>query len=171
MTYTAKTFSDERYTLWNTRGMYHNLPLIGGAEQIAGADRRAKDVVCREDGLTLDMSACYPQGIGTCECRRTLSLSDSGTVTVSDSIRTKQPQTVKWVFMLRHVPEIGHGTVRTGSLRICFPSECIANAEEIPITDARMARSFPSSLWRLTFDVPASVEHHMLFSFTHISDE
>lgn len=32
MVYTAKTFSDARYTLWNCRSMYHNVPLIGGFE-------------------------------------------------------------------------------------------------------------------------------------------
>lgn len=167
MTYTAKTFSGERYTLWNTRSMYHNLPLIGGAEQLPGADRRAGVVACQKDGLTLDMAVCYPEEIGVRECKRTLSLSVSGEVTVSDSIQINQPQPVQWVYMLRHAPVIGQGIVRTGSLTMRFPSDLIVNADEIPITDARMARSFPGSLWRMTVEAPASAIHDAVFSFMH----
>ena len=44
MIYTAKTFSDRRYELWNCRAAYHNVPIIGGCEQQAGRQYAARDV-------------------------------------------------------------------------------------------------------------------------------
>ena len=70
MVYTAKTFSDCRYELWNCRAMYHNVPIIGGHEQQAGAQYAARDV--QEDvlGMALDLAAAYPAEAGVLQCRR-----------------------------------------------------------------------------------------------------
>ena len=50
MVYTAKTFSEERYTLWNVRAEWHNVPLVGGQEQREGAGRRGtRGTACEAD--------------------------------------------------------------------------------------------------------------------------
>ncbi|MCQ2458483.1 MAG: heparinase II/III-family protein, partial [Clostridia bacterium] len=165
MTYTAKTFSSERYTLWNTRGMYHNIPVIGGAEQQPGTGRRARNVCRLPDGMELDMALCYPEETGTAECRRRLTVTPEGAVTVRDSIRTETAQPVEWVFMTRHEPEITADAVLIGKLKLLPGQPFTALSEEIPVTDGRMARSFPGKLWRLTVtDVPA-LSHNREFHF------
>ncbi len=63
MTYSKITFSDRRYTLWTTRSKYHNVPLIGGCEQMPGAEYCPTDVSYSIDGNTehfsLDIANSY----------------------------------------------------------------------------------------------------------------
>ena len=166
MVYTAKTFSADRYTLWNVRAAYHNLPMIGNHEQQAGPQYAARDVQCLPDGLSLDMADAYDSQAGIVACRRTLTLTEAG-FTLEDAIELTEAQSVTWVFMLRSKPEIGHGELLAGSLRLAYGTDLHAQAEELPITDSRMSRSFPGSLWRVTLTAAPSCSHHQRFRATH----
>ena len=162
MTYTGKTFSDERYTLWNTRSMNHNLPLIGGFEQASGWERKARDVEKLPDGLRLDMAPAYPGEAGVLACRRTATCSEAG-CRVEDVIRLERPEGVTEVFLLRNRPEIEKGGVCAGRTRITPDGPMDVGIEEIPVTDPRMARNFPGSLWRVAFSAPEGKEHRLGF--------
>ena len=165
MTYTAKTFSARRYELWNIRSAYHNVPMIGGLEQLPGADRKARNTAYLADGLRLDMAGCYPDGAETETCARELTLDPDGRARILDRIVTRAPKTVEWVFMLREKPILAGNRIRSGSLTLTAPEGPEIKAEEIPVTDARMARSFPGSLWRLTVTAEAATEHVAEFRF------
>lgn len=165
MTYTGKTFSAERYTLWNTRGMYHNVPMIGGFEQASGWTRRARDVEALPDGLGLDMAPAYPEGAGVLECRRRVTCSKSG-CRIEDGIRLDSPRTVTEVFLLRNCPEIQGGDVCAGRIHISPYRPMDVEIEEIRIDDPRMARNFPGSLWRVAFSDGEAEEHRMRFAIT-----
>ncbi len=43
-TYTAKTFSAQRYEIWTMQSAYHNLPTVNGVMQGAGRQFEARDV-------------------------------------------------------------------------------------------------------------------------------
>ena len=139
MTYTGKTFSAERYTLWNTRSMYHSVPMIGGFEQVNGWTRRARDVEALPDGLGLDMAPAYPEGAGVAECRRRATCSASG-CRIEDLIRLEEARPVTEVFLLRNRPMIEGGDVCAGRIRIAPDRPMEVGIEEIPVTDTRMAR-------------------------------
>ena len=158
MTYTGKTFSGERYSLWNTRGKYHNVPMIGGFEQINGWERRARDVRATEDGLTLDIANAYPAEAGVLRCVREAACGEGG-CRLRDVIDTREPQTVTETLLLRHPPEIDREGVSSGALRIVPGPGMAAKVEEIPVTDPRMAKNFPGSLWRVTFTAGAACHH------------
>ena len=51
----------ERYTLWNVRAAWHNLPMIGGQEQREGAEHAAREVKCTPDGMELNLEGTYPR--------------------------------------------------------------------------------------------------------------
>ncbi|MEV5965784.1 heparinase II/III family protein [Kribbella sp. NPDC051952] len=74
-TYTALSFSDRRYEHWVVRSDWHNVPLLNGQEQSAGADYRATDVVATENSLALGLSGS--------PCRRVATL-DAGVITIAD---------------------------------------------------------------------------------------
>jgi hypothetical protein len=77
-TYTRKTFSSERYTIWTMQSAYHNLPAVGGVMQRAGREFEAADVVHRADDtgseLSLNLEKAYPREAGIKTWRRTLRL-------------------------------------------------------------------------------------------------
>ena len=169
MVYTAKTFSDRRYELWNCRAMYHNVPIIGGHEQQAGTQYAARDV--QEDvlGMALDLAAAYPAEAGVLQCRR--SFQHDITLSVRDEIVCVREQPVTWVFMLRHAPLIDQKAqcceLSGSGFRIGWSGGALLTAavEEIKITDGRMAKSYPGSLWRLTLTAAPSTHHIQEFLF------
>jgi len=165
MTYTGKTFSGERYTLWNTRSMYHSVPLIGGFEQMNGWERKARNVERLPDGLRLDLAPAYPGEAGVRECGRTAVCTEEG-CRVGDVIRLDSPQAVTEVFLLRHRPEVIGGDVCAGAIRISPDKPMTVEIGEIPVTDPRMARNFPGSLWRVGFTAREAKEHRLGFEIT-----
>lgn len=64
-TYTAQTFSNRRYELWNMQSQWHNCPLINGVMQMDGKSYRASAVTAttRKDGveIAMELSKAYPE--------------------------------------------------------------------------------------------------------------
>ena len=165
MVYTAKTFSDQRYTLWNVRGAYHNLPMIGDCEQQPGQEFAARNTVCLPNGLSLDMAGAYGPEAGALHVLREMQLTEAG-LCLHDRIALSKPQKVQWVFMLRHKPQRTASGFTDGGLAIACPPGLAYDIQEIPVDDARMARSFPGSLWRLTAAAPANTVFDAVFTVT-----
>ena len=164
MTYTAKTFSPERYTLWNTRSAYHNVPLIGAWEQRAGREYAARNVHCLPDGLALDLAGAYPEEAGVSSLQRDMRLGKDA-LTVRDRIVLRRKSPVTWVFLLRYQPFFSSGGFLSGALRAEYPASFQSEAEEIPVADPRMARNFPGSLWRVLVTAPADMAFDATFIF------
>jgi len=135
--YTAKTFSSERYTLWNTRSRNHNVALIAGCEQGAGAEFRAVDVIMDEESASMELKHCYPVECGLKSYVRHAVLHQDG-FRLHDRISMVCPAPVEWVFLLREEPSIQPGVCNAGALRLCFSPELQCEAEAYPVTDARM---------------------------------
>ena len=165
MIYTAKTFSAERYTLWNVRADWHNLPVIGGYIQQPGAEQAARDVKCTPDGMSLDMAAAYEDEAGILRLKRTFALAEDG-LALTDEGELRRAQTAAWIFLLREKPVWKNGTVIAGNLRIRCPEGLAFAAEEKPVTDGRMARSWPGSLWRVTLQCAETRDFRMTFIFS-----
>lgn len=62
-TYTAKTFSSQRYSIWTMQSQYHNLPTINGVSQQEGRSFKAKNVNAdkSKNRFRLDLSNAYPK--------------------------------------------------------------------------------------------------------------
>ena len=163
MNYTAKTFSDARYTLWNVRSAYHNVPMIGGYEQQPGKAYAARDVRCLPNGLSLELAGTYDVSAGIESLRRSMELMENEFV-LHDRISLRQPAPVTWVWMLRNHPSVMGNTLLSGGIRIVFPPELQCEAEEIPVTDSRMTRNFPGSLWRIKLTGAPAAHAEVLFT-------
>lgn len=164
MVYTAQTFhAQTRYALFNTRSRNHNLPLIGETEQAAGPLYAARAVCMEADAVSMDIAGAYPASAGVRTLQHRLCLHHQE-LEVHDVIELTHAQPVTWVFMLRHRPEISINQVHTGPIHIHFGGPLTAAAEEFKVTDARMARNFPGSVWRLTLTAPPAAQHDVCFA-------
>ncbi|MEZ6095787.1 MAG: heparinase II/III family protein [Pirellulaceae bacterium] len=71
-TYTSRTFSSKRYSLWYTRSDHHNVPIVQGQTQREGARYRASVVDVSKDSdipaVTLELNAAYPAKAGISGC-------------------------------------------------------------------------------------------------------
>ena len=164
-TYTALTFGPQRYTLDNTRARNHNLPLIGGVEQAPGCGYAARDVHADAQGASMDIVGAYPAEAGAVSAVRSLRMTDGG-ILLRDELVLSREAPVTWVFMLREQPQLLEGEARFGRLCLAFDPALHAAVEEMPVTDARMARNFPGSLWRLTLEAPPAARLTQNFTIT-----
>ena len=156
MTYTAKTFSDERYTLWNVRSAYHNLPIAGTCEQSPGRAYAARRVRALPNGISLGLEGAYDCASGLEMLTREAVLSGDGTLTLRDTLRMNRPEPVTWVFMFREEPVLDGSRIRTGKMRMQIPAEAGVCIECIPVEDPRMQKSFPGNLYRVLIRVEAA---------------
>lgn len=95
-TYTNKTFSDVRYTLYKSLGSYgHPVPVVDGVEQVEGREAEAvvlkTDFTNDKDVFKVDFTSAYPSEklkklIRTFELDRT----GKGQVTVTDEFKLKK---------------------------------------------------------------------------------
>lgn len=165
MVYTAKTFSDERYTLWNVRADWHSVPVIGGCLQQAGAEHAASRVRCTPDGMEMNLEGAYGAEAGLESLRRSFTLTGDGLL-LEDEGALRAPREVTWVFLLRHRPEWRDGRITAGNLSVRCPDGLSFRAEEKPVEDARMARNWPGSLWRVTLTGGKAEAFRARFVFT-----
>ena len=165
MTYTAKTFSEERYTLWNVQAQWHNLPMIGGAAEREGAEHRAEQAERTPDGMAVNLEKAYGPEAGIKRLRRSFSLSAGG-LRLRDEIELDEEKPVTWVFLLREKPDWEDHRVRAGRLQISCPEELDFSAEEKPVTDPRMARNWSGSLWRVLLRSEAAADFRAEFVFS-----
>ena len=94
-TYTAKTFSKDRYAIWYNTSPYHNLPTINGVQQQEGLRFAASDVSwqtsSKDHKLTMDIEKAYPETTGLTKWRRTITLNRSGAIQVVDDYTATTP--------------------------------------------------------------------------------
>ncbi len=170
MVYTAKTFSDERYTLWNVRAEWHNLPVIGSYEQREGAEHAAQNVKMTPDGMEMNLEAAYEEAAGIQELKRSFTLNQDG-LQLTDEGLLNNARKVTWIFLLRERPMPENGRITAGNLVIRCPEGLTFAAEEKPVTDPRMARSWPGSLWRVKLQSGETERFRMTFLFTEADRE
>lgn len=170
MVYTAKTFSAERYTLWNVRAEWHNLPIIGGHEQREGSEHAAQKVHMTPDGLEMNLEAAYDETAGIRELKRSFSLAEKG-LRLTDEGTLQNGQEITWIFLLRRKPVWENGRIRAGNLMIRCPEELAFTAEEKPVEDPRMARSWQGSLWRVRLKSGKLDRFRMIFEFVKADRE
>ena len=82
--YTAKTFSNDRYSIWTMQSQYHNLPQINGIDQKDGKEYAAKVVSHKDGQLTLDIAGAYPAEAAIKSWKRTVFAMKSGISVTED---------------------------------------------------------------------------------------
>ena len=82
--YTAKTFSNDRYSIWTMQSQYHNLPQINGIDQKDGKEYAAKVVSHKDGQLTLDIAGAYPAEAAVKSWKRTVLAMKSGISVTED---------------------------------------------------------------------------------------
>ena len=80
-----------------------------------------------------------------------------------DAIETDGEQDITWVFLFRDRPSLEQGKAMVGRLCLSFPEGLKAQVEELPVTDKRLTRNYPGSLFRLTLNWKTASSHTARF--------
>jgi hypothetical protein len=168
-TYTAKTFSPERYEIWTMQSAYHNLPTINGIQQKEGRQFRSENVAYKADDATaafsLDIARAYPSEARVNTWIRTVTLLRHEGVELSESYSLGafvKPLTLSLMTPL-FVDLSAPGEIRLTdskgspglSVAISFDSaQFKASTEEIPLADARLSAVWGNRLARIILTSP-----------------
>ena len=190
-TYTKKTFSDERYTIWSMQSNWHSLPMINGVPQSHGRDYRSSDVACnlKKGEFSLDISGAYPKD-ASCEAwKRSYRLSD-GRLAIKDTFRLTERKAADIenfmvygeVFLPGETYPVGGGsrTVPSGcvviaadgvSAEIAFPKSLTPSVETMHLDDPRMTSVWGDTLRRISFtsdpDAPLSGSYGFTIKYSN----
>ena len=157
-TYSAKTFSAQRYEIWTMQSAYHNLPTINGVMQGAGREFQAKDVTFNETAnritFSADIAAAYPAEAGVRRWQRRVTLDRKiPAAELEDSYELTQwrePARLSLMTPLR-VDTSRPGEVRLGGRYVLTYDAGKVNAavEEIRVSDERLRSVWGDGLERL----------------------
>jgi Heparinase II/III-like protein len=173
-TYTAKTFSPDRYSIWTMQSGYHNLPTVNDVSQKEGRKYAAKDVSYHvtdaKAALSMDIAGAYPQEAGIQSWRRTLTLERGVEVIVQDAYQLKgEPKGINLTLMTCREPI----TQTAGKILLGFPPESTSathaevvydpalisvRAEPIDIHDPQLQSSWGSRIWRILLTMKQAAE-------------
>lgn len=150
--YTAKTFSPQRYEIWTMQSAYHNLPTVGGVMQQDGEAFAAREVSVSmtpsEALMEMDIAGAYPVAATLRGYRRTVRLLKGESVEIEDVADGDLPITLSLMFAER--PLLTAGTIMLGDLGQVFVSGAGApELEEIEITDPRLRKAWPHQIYRV----------------------
>lgn len=176
-TYNSKTFGRERYSIWTMRSAYHNVPLINGVEQEAGAAYAAKDVSFVNDAKTVvfkaDIAAAYPVAAEVNKWERIYKLSRDQSFTISDkySLKANHGNSALNFMTAALVEKKKEGLIQlvAGSSTINMeydPKLLEAAIEPIQITDKKLLESWPVQVFRIVLrlrNTKTSGSHHIVF--------
>ncbi len=94
-TYTAKTFSPERYSIWTMQSAFHSLPTINGVQQAPGHIFKARNVSWQADDhqaeFQLDLAEAWPPEAGVKCWERTITLIRGQEIVVADRFELAAP--------------------------------------------------------------------------------
>jgi hypothetical protein len=150
-TYTAKTFSSERYDIWTMQSGFHNLPTFGGVGQAAGADFSARNVQAefteKQAQISLDIAPAYPAEARVQSYRRTVTLRRGQEIEIVDIHEGELPAVLSLMTCVE--PTVDRALHFDGLGRIDLDGAGEIEIEAIDIDDARLRISWPPRIYRL----------------------
>ncbi len=161
-TYTKKTFSPERYSIWTMQSSYHNLPEINGAQQLPGENYAASGVTYSSDeraaSFSLNIEGAYAPEAALVSYNRRFDFrkGENGSVEITDSFAFAKPgNTLAFTFMSHveptHVP--GYLTLPTagGTVKLSYDDALCVKTEKCPTTDGRLSAVWGECVYRTVF--------------------
>ena len=153
--YTAKTFSDDRYSIWTMQSGYHNLPQINGIDQKDGKQYAAKVIGHKDGQLTLDIAGAYPVEAAVKSWKRTVTVMKSGVSITEDYELSEYRRPTRLMLMTIDPDALQH---------IHFDaSQLTATVEDISDKlDPLLQRMWGPQMYRIILTVKATSTKHTI---------
>lgn len=164
-TYMRQTFGPERYTIWNMRSLYHNLPVINGTEQQYGRRFAARSAAYSANdaavSFSLDVAGAYAGDAGVGSWVRGYRLLRGKSFRITDRWNLKENRGGNaLVFMTAKDIELDarRGAIYFNGegyrLRMKFnPAQFDAVVEKIEVEDKMIAGAWGDTVSRIVLSV------------------
>ena len=174
-TYTKKTFSKDRYTIWSMCSDWHNLPIINGITQKFGRNYRSASVKAvngkSAKSFTLDISGAYPQE-SRCQSwvrgykltSKSLVITDTYSVTQRNAADVTNFMVQGTVYLQGEKTPSGY-VVKAGEVVVCNGDICMSmtypktetpSVEVMVLDDKRFTDIWGESLRKISFTSSSS---------------
>lgn len=161
--YSARTFGDDRYSIWTMQSAFHNLPTVGGAMQHAGAQFMASHVKYDSSDsvatISFDLATAYQKAAGIGSWIRTVTLDRTrNTVTIEEDFELDRVLPVRLSIMTprRVVSDkagIAYLQLAAGAGKPCLLRYDAAllhpDVETIPLQDPGLRQSWGNEIYRI----------------------
>ena len=164
-TYTAKTFSSNRYDIWTMQSQYHNLPTINGIQQKDGREFHAENARFTADAkqvkFSLDLAKAYPADAMVKSWKRLIVLDRGRKLTLSEKYELQSwKEPLKLNLMTAFAADVSvPGQIMLADKQdpsriyemTYDPKKFSVIAEAKEVTDGRLTPVWGSNLVRLVF--------------------
>lgn len=154
--YTKKTFSPKRYEIWTMQSGFHNLPVIEGLDQKAGAEYKASKTevfLPDKDGsgdspcISMNLETAYPLKAPLFYRRKIEFLKKENRIILTDETDAKD---VILNFITYEKPAAAGNLLSIGTLAAAsFEGAWLLTIETLPITDPRLQTAWKHDLYRI----------------------
>jgi hypothetical protein len=170
-TYTRKTFSDERYSIWYNRSDYHNIPTVNQQTQLPGSQYKANQVYHNRkkntSSMTLDISQAYPSSSGINSWKRTVTLNRGKNIQIDDDYDLSEVEHITQHLMTIYPAQVSqpgtliipwqgkNGVVREFTLTY-DAKKMKASVEKIPLEkpeDQGIIQKWGDNIYRINFEL------------------
>lgn len=157
-TYTKKTFSNERYSIWTMQSDYHNLPKINGYSQEFGAKYKSKSVTADSAANTfaLDISGAYSAKAGVKSWKMDYKMDAKGSFELNHHFELDNVQDVNQLRFLAAVTatELKPGLLQMENkgrkLQISYnPKDFDFSLEKIVQEDSKLSSVWGTALYQI----------------------
>jgi hypothetical protein len=140
-TYSAKTFSSQRYEIWTMQSAWHNCPTVNGVMQAAGREFEARQFRAQPGSVSMEIQAAYPAGAGCRRWLRQLTLDrKANRVLLRDTFELERRESVEWNFITHRAVSLAEPgrAVLDGRYVLSFDPALAAHVDEHSSEDARL---------------------------------
>jgi hypothetical protein len=161
-TYTAKTFSSQRYEIWTMQSDFHNLPTINGVMQKEGREFHSDSPRFSADPakveFDLDIAGAYPAEAKVDRWHRTLVLNRGKNIELLEEYQLKEAQKP---IRLNLMTPLQVNVDKKGTVLLSDPTahsqyavsydaaQFDATVEDIPLSDQRLKSAWGERLTRI----------------------
>ena len=168
-TYTARTFNQERYSIWSMRSEYHNLPTVNGIDQRPGRGYASKNAVFDEESgkLTLDLAAAYHPDAALGYYTRSAVIEDGKAIVCDEIISLKDGEVTFNLLCNTEPKDIKKGSFTIHGKTVNF-DESLTLTIDSPDCTWVETKTIPSSwnceqLYRIKLTAPLSANEKKSF--------
>ncbi|MBD3385656.1 heparinase [candidate division KSB1 bacterium] len=160
-TYTAKTFSPQRYEIWTMQSAFHNLPSINHYMQKDGKRFRAREVNYvagdKTARLQMDIASAWGADAGVESWKRDIHLDRKSQLQITDEYQLTKTESLVFNFLLAGEPD----STAPGKLEFTTPNhenrirflydqnKAKAVIEPVGLTDRQLRNNWGDIIYRL----------------------
>jgi hypothetical protein len=156
--YTAQTFSTDRYSIWSMQSNFHNLPIINGFAQNAGAEFKAKNSSFDKEKMvySTDIAGAYPKDAELKSWVRTYALN-KGVLKIEDAfllnkaLKRNQVNFMVWGEVNTTIPGVVSLTVQQEKVELLYDKKMFTlKLDTIRLDDPKFSRLWGTQMYRLS---------------------